>query len=271
MAILRRALKNLFLLSLIAVSPAPGLAQPLIDVVPSIDSLVINADYVYVGQIIKVRDEPIPGGSDMPGFSFEVEEYLKVPMEEDLTPEIQQRGMFVAPPTTKYKDWMNRSSRLLIISDQQSPYEPVVIELAPNKPDVFTADFKLLHDADQIIQAAKDAIARTPSHVLRLRTLRLMVPRDIYQGTRWEKSDGLRLEVPADAQLENWAIGLLPDENPLNRRQAVQALRYFQSERNAKLVAELLNDPVSDVRSAASETLERWEIEAKSPMQRREE
>src|SRR5690606_38620482 len=109
--ILRCALKRLFLLGVIAVSPVPALAQPLIDVVPSIDSLVINADYVYVAKIIKVRDEPIPGGSDMPGFSFEVEEYLKIPMEAELTPQITRRAMFVAPPTTKYKDWMDRSSR----------------------------------------------------------------------------------------------------------------------------------------------------------------
>ena len=263
--------KGLLSLCVIAVMAVPAFAQPLIDTVASIDSLVINADYVYVAKIIKVRDEPIPGGSKMPGFNFEVEEYLKSPMVEELTPEIKQRGMFVAPPTTKYKDWMHRSCRLLIIYNDSSPHHPTVIELTPDRPDVFTAEFRLLHDPDQIVQAAKDAIERTPSNVMRLCTLRLMVPRDLYKGTRWEDGAGLMLEVPADAQLEKWATELLHDENPSNRMQAAQSLRYFKSERNARMIAKLLNDPVADVRYAASQTLKRWGVEAEPPVPRSEE
>jgi len=165
-------------LCVISIMAGPAFAQPLITCVASIDSLIINADYVYVAKIIKVRDEPIPGGSKMPGFDFEVEEYLKSPMSEDLTPEIKQRGMFVDPPTTKYKEWMNRSSRLLIIHNDSSPDHPTVIELAPDEPDVFIAQFRLLQDPNEIIQATKDAIERTPSNIRRLCTLRLMVPRD---------------------------------------------------------------------------------------------
>lgn len=77
----------------------------------------------------------------MPSFDFEVEEYLKSPMGEELTPEIKQRGMFVTSPTTKYKDWMQRSCRLLIIYDASSRYHPTVIELTPGSPDIFTAGF----------------------------------------------------------------------------------------------------------------------------------
>lgn len=248
-----------------------ALAQPLIDTVASIDSLVINADYVYVAKIIKVRDEPIPGGSKMPGFDFEVEEYLKSPMGEELTPEIRQRGMFVTSPTTKYKDWMQRSCRLLIIYDDSSRHHPTVIELTPGSLDIFTAEFRLLHDPSQIVQAAKDAIERTPSNVVRLCTLRLMVPRDLYKGTRWEDGAGLMLEVPADAQLEKWATELLHHESSSNRLQAVQSLRYFKSERNARMVSKLLNDPVSDVRHVATQTLKRWEMEAEIPVLRRGE
>jgi HEAT repeats len=261
-SLLRRSWKVLLSFCVIAVLAGPTFAQPLIDSVASIDSLVINGDYVYVGKIIKVRDEPIPGGSKMPGFTFEVDEYLKVPMEEDLTPEIKQRGMFVSPPTAKYKDWMNRSCRLLIISNDSNPHCPTVIELAPNRAAVFTAKFSLLHDPSEIIQAAKDAIERTPSNIRRLCTLCLMLPREIYKGTHWEGGDGLMLEVPADAQLEKWAIESVDHKNPLIRRHAAQSLRYFKSERNAKLVAKLLDDPESDVRYAAHQTLERWELQA---------
>ena len=70
------------------------------------------------------------------------------------------------------------------------------------------------------------------------------------------------LEVPADAQLEKWAIESVDHKNPLNRRHAAQSLRFFKSERNAKLVAKLLDDPASDVRYAAHQTLARWEIQA---------
>lgn len=252
------------ILSLCVITTLTGMtfAQPLIDTVASIDSLVINADYVYVGRIIKVRDEPIPGGSQMPGFAFEVDEYLKVPMEEDLTPEIKKRGMFVSPPTSKYKDWLDRSCRLLIISNDSSPDCPTVIELAPTGADVFTAELRLLHDPSEIIQAAKDAIERTPSNIRRLCTLRIMLPRERCKGTRWEGGDGLMVEVPADAQLEKWAIGSLDHQNPWNRRWAAQALRYFKSAQNAEYVAKLLKDPDSAVRYAAHQTLERWEIQA---------
>jgi hypothetical protein len=261
-SLLRRSRNVLLSFCVIAVLAGPSFAQPLIDSVASIDSLVINADYVYVGKIIKVRDEPIPGGSKSPGFTFEVEEYLKVPMEEDLTPEVKQRGMFVSPPTAKYKDWMNRSCRLLIIQNDSSSHWPTIIELAPNRTDVFTAEFSLLHDPIEIIQAVKDAIERTPRNIRRLCTLRLMLPREIYKGTRWEGGDGLMLEVPADAQLERWAIESLDHQNAWNRRQAALSLRYFKSERNAKLLTKLLVDPDSDVRYAAHQTLERWEIQA---------
>lgn len=256
--------KGLLSLCVLAVIAVPASAQPLIYGVASIDSQVINSDYVYVAKIIKVRDEGIPGGSEMPGFDFEVEEYLKSPMEEELTPEIKQRGMFVAPPTTKYKDWMHRSCRLLIIYNNSSPYDPTVIELTPDRPDIFTADFKLLHDPDQIVQAAKDAIERTPSNVSRLCTVRLMIPRDLYKGTRWENGGGLMLEIPADAQLETWATEMLAHESSSKRLQAIQSLRYFKSDRNAKMVAKLLNDSVSEVRDAASQTLKRWEMDVES-------
>ena len=191
----------------------------------------------------------------------DVEQYLKTPMGEELTPDIKQRGMFVAHPTTKYKDWMERSSQLLIMYNESNPHHPTVIELTPRTADVFTADFRLLRKPKQIIQAAKDAIERTPSNVLRLRTVRLMAPRDLCKGTRWEDSAGLMLEVPADAQLEKWAIGLLREKSPSMRRQAAEVLRYFKSERNIKLVAELASDPVAAVRNAASRTLDRWEID----------
>lgn len=262
---------GLLALCVVAVMAVTAYAQPLIDTVKSIDTLVINADYVYLGKIIKVRDEPIPGGSEMPGFDFEVEEYLKSPMEEELTPEIKRRGMFVAHPTTKYKDWMQRSCRLLIIDTDSDRYNPTIIELTPGRPDIFTAQFRLLHDPNEIIQAAKAAIERTPSNVLRLRTVRLTVPREICKDTQWENDAGLILEVPADAQLEKWATELIRHADPWNRWEAAKTLRYFKSERNAKLVAQLLNDPMPEVRQAASETLKRWQMDTEAPALRRDE
>ncbi len=76
-------------------------------------------------------------------------------MEEDLTPEITKRGMFVSPPTVKYKDWMDRFLPAAHYPERRSSQVPTVIELAPNKADVFTAEFRLLHDPDEILQAAK--------------------------------------------------------------------------------------------------------------------
>lgn len=236
----------------------PCQAQPLIETVSSIDSLVINADYVYVGKIIKVRDDPIPGGSDSPGFTFEVEQYLKVPMDEELTPEIKVRGMFISPPTGKYKDWRDRDCRLLIIASDRNLDSPNVLELSPNRAEVFTADFRLLREPDKIIDAAKNAIERTSSNIRRVYTVRLMLPPEHYRGSRWEGGQGVMLEVPADLQLEKRALESLGHPNPWNRLHAVRSLRYFKSDRNAKSIKPLLDDPEASVRNAARGTLTRW-------------
>lgn len=244
-------------------------AQPLIAHTQSIESLVINSDRIWIGKIIKVRDEPIPGGSDKPGFTYEVEECLKLPLgaQPDLT--IKKRGMFVAHPTTKYKDWMDRSCRLLIAFNEFDRNHPTIIELSPNKPEVFKADFTLLRDPEEVIQAAKAVVKSAPINVQRIHTFKLQVPHKAIKGTRWEDWSGLSLSVPIDGHLEKRAIKNIHSDDPWRRYQAVKALSHFKSEDNVTLLKSLLDDPAHNngnepgqrsyyIRDEARKTLERW-------------
>lgn len=275
------SMRLLVFLCLLWLTMNPAFAQPLIDKVQSIDCQVINADYVYVAKIIKVRDEPIPGGSEMPGFTFEVEEALKTPAGESIDPLFRKRAMFVTAPTTKYKDWMNRSSRLLIISSSMNDYRPTVIELTSPKAVAFTADLKVLKDPEAIIQAAKDAIARTPKNVSRLHTHSITLAPKTYQGTPWEKGMGLSLEVPADAKLEQWALNSLSNASPAIRFEAVTAMYYFHSDKNAERLAKLLTDPAAHlddedgkkvrhfyIREEAYRVFQHWGVDVKQPVLR---
>ena len=272
--------ESVLLLCLIFMINDPAFAQPVPSQVVSLDVQVINADYVCVGKIIKVRDQPIPNMTKMTGLTLEVEECLKLPVEETHDSQEKQRELLIDSPAAKYKDWMKRSSPLLVIFNKSSPQEPTVIELAPEKAEVITADFRLLRDPKQIVAAAKNAIERTPKNVKRLHTHRMTLPVDIKQGTRWENGAGIIIEVPVDGRLEKRAIKLLADKDPSTRFMAAQTLRYFKSGENAKLLANLLEDPATSsraddagtsfthyyIREEVYQTLQQWGIKVDPPV-----
>jgi len=259
----------------------PAFAQPVPSQVVSLDVQVINADYVCVGKIIKVREQPIPGMTKMTGLTLEVEECLKLPVEQTHDSQKKLRELLTELPAAKYKDWMNRSSSLLVIFNKSSPQEPTVIELDSEKAEVITADFRLLRDPKKILAAAKNAIERTPKNVKRLHTHRMTLPVNIKQGTRWENGTAIIIEVPVDDQLEKRAIVLLSDKDPWTRFSAAQTLRYFKSGKNAKLLAKLLEDPAtasraSDdagtifthyyIREEVYQTLQQWGMKVEPPV-----
>ena len=250
-------------------------AQPLVYTAESLESLVINADRVWVARIIGVRDEPIPGGSKMPGITIAIEETLKYPLFEQPH---EKMGLFVEHPTTGFKEFEERLSRLLIAHSDHDRFSPKLIELAPGKTEVFMADFTILHKPDTVVQAAREIISRVPPNVRQLHTFRLMIPREVLVETKLRPYG--QLIVPIDEQLKKRAIGFLKSKSYSKRSEAAKILRYFKSDANIDCLRTLLEDTgysqlMADdrtrskyygVRDDAYQTLKFWGIEVERPV-----
>lgn len=250
-------------------------AQPLVYTAESLESVVINADRVWVARIIGVRDEPIPGGSKMPGITIAIEETLKFPLFEQRH---EKMGLFVEHPTTGFKGFEDRSSRLLIAHSDHDRFSPKLIELAPGNTQVFMVDFTVLHKPDMVVQAAREIISRVPSNVRQLHTFRLMIPQEVLAETKLGPYG--QLIVPVDEQLQKRAIGLLRSKSYTRRSEAAKILRYFKSDANIARLRELLEDSgysqqMDDagtsskyygVRDDAYQTLKAWGIDVERPV-----
>ncbi|WP_425395605.1 hypothetical protein [Aeoliella sp.] len=250
-------------------------AQPLGFTTESLESLVINADRVLVAKIVEVRDDPIPGGSKRPRITIEIEETLKYPLFEERHDKL---GLFVEHPTTGFKEFEERSSRLLVAHRDDEPFSPRLIELAPGKTEVFLSDFTLLHEPEAVVEAAREIIRRAPTNVRQLHTFRLVIPQETLAETK--NGPYLQLTVPVDEQLQERAIGFLDSKTYTKRSEAARILRYFKSDANIDRLRTLLDDPgygwMADnkgnrskyygVRNAAYETLKAWGVEVERPV-----
>jgi len=249
-------------------------AQPLVYTAESLDSFIMNADRVWVARIIGVRDDPIPGGSKMPGVTIAIEETLKYPLFEQRH---KKMGLFVEHPTTVFKGFEERSSRLLIAHSDQNQFSPKIIELAEGKTKVFLADFTMLRKPDTVVEAARKIIGRIPPNVQRLHTMRLMIPREVLLEN--ELGPYGQLIVPVDDQLKDLAIGFLKSKSYSRRSEAAKILRYFKSDANIDRLRRLLKDSgysqqvdggtrskYYGVREDAYRTLKAWGIEVERPV-----
>ena len=255
-------------------------AQPLVARADSIESTVINADLVFVAKLIKIGDPIQVEGRDVYNTSIAVEQNLKREFFNDEPyDEVQAE---IARDLSVLKDWLARSSRLLVIYNEQVPYTQV-IELEPGKMEVMTADFTLLRDPELVITAAQQALAQTSPAIKRIHTFGLHVPRERIVDTQWEKYHGLILNVPVNKQLEQRALEFITSENYLEREQAAKALRYFKSNENIARLKSLLSDPgwayrrhpehnngievrYFGIRDSAYQTLKSWGVDVDKPM-----
>ncbi|PAY17457.1 hypothetical protein CKO51_21315 [Rhodopirellula sp. SM50] len=251
-----------------------AMAQPLVYTAESLESWVINADRVWIARIVRVRDEPIPGGSEMPGITIAVEETLKYPIFEQRH---EKMGLFVEHPTAQFKDFEKHSSRLLIAHSDQHQFAPKLIELTPGKVEGLRADFTILRTPEAVVQAAREIIGRVPPNVRQLHTVCLTIPADVSFDSKLGPHG--QLIVPVDEQLETLAIGLLNSESYSKRSKAAEVLRYFKSEANIDRLRALLKDTgyseqraddrtrtkYYGVRDQAYQTLKAWGIKVERP------
>lgn len=256
-------------------------AQPLVARADSIESTVLNADLVLVARLVKIGEAKQIDGREVYNTDIAVEQNLKREIYNDMPYDRVQAD--ITRDLSVLKDWKERSCRLLVLYYDYQPYETKVIELAPGKMEVMKADFTLLREPDDVIDAVKEALHTTSPAIRRIHTFGLHVPRERIVETEWAKYHGLILNVPVNAQLEKRVIEFLRSEDYLERDQGARAMRYFRSEENIARVKALLNDPGwaylrhplnnngievrrYGVREEAYQTLKFWGVEVEKPM-----
>ncbi|QDV22534.1 hypothetical protein [Aureliella helgolandensis] len=227
-------LRPLFIFAISVLASGDLFAQPLFPKTESIDSLVANSDYILVATLVDFRTGAEADDHSGYDVTIVIDESLKQPVLTEVHPRMSFHFPHLA---SVLNDWKERSSRLLVAYDEFAPTETKVIELAPGKVEVMTADFVLLRQPDAIIKAARQMARGLPVGVKRVQTFNLHVPRAIVAGTKWEPyydiGGHLVLSVPVDEQLKKRAREYLRSkENRLKHSEGEQALRYFKADQN---------------------------------------
>ena len=238
-------------------------AQPGPPTVLSLDSSVLNANYICVGRIVDDHPERQTNETPIRNVDVTVETRLKGEWSGVSQASIEASAADI-------RAWKARNSRLLIVEGGTA------IDLSDPNLAVVTADMQILRDPKEVVAAAREAIRRHPG-VTRIDTVSRQAPIAVARAIAKRGDGPLRVLVPADAALETWAIGALRSKSPVERAEAIHALRHFPSETNANRLRRLLGDPAiivygnhraADnlghetrtyiVRQAASETLQAW-------------
>jgi len=257
-------------------------AQPLVPRTESIETTVANSDHVFIATVVKFRRAEQDNDQDVHEVTIAIEEAVK----QELFRDEPYRGLSlrITRPASVLADWKERSSRLLVACNHYAPKQTTVIELAPDKLEVMTADVKLIRDPEAVTRLARTAVSRLPANIERVHTFELQVPREVVAGTRWEKyydtGGHLTLSVPVDQHLEKRAQDYVRSKSPGRREEGARALAYFKSDENLTLVKPLLNDQgitydgdkdgerIYGARYSAYRTLKAWGIDVAQPVYR---
>jgi hypothetical protein len=204
--------------------------------VPCLDTMAINSTAIFVGEI---EDLCTPAHCSQDNNAI-------VRVEEDVKGDEGSRFQFrIDAPAATLADWRERGSRLLIFDHLASDLswgnrKVKTIDLSARDLKVLTADMRVLTDPAQILQAVKEAIGRHPN-VHGIVTFSRNIPPAVGQQigvTVWPMTT-----VPADSELERWALSALDSRQDAERAEAAAALGNFPSEANAARLKSLLDDP----------------------------
>jgi hypothetical protein len=224
-------------------------AQPGPTYVECLDTLAIDSRGVFVATVSDLCDAAHCSAGN--NAVLKVERYLKGNAGDRF-----QFALDAPPPLIA--EWKAQGSRLLIFD--QLTDDPGsggassmrIVDLSQPTGKVLTADMRVLSDGQQILEAAQQAIERNPN-VLRMVTFERPLTGDAAKAFGGFSPV---TRVPADAELERWAIGVLQGKpGDSSRWQAVQALGLFQSEETTRLLTSLLNDPATVVMQRAENNL----------------
>jgi hypothetical protein len=217
-------------------------AQPGPTYVPCLDTMAVNSAAVSVVVIADLCTPTSCGqGSNV---IVNAEEHLKGSSGAERSPGSRYAFQINAPATT-LAGWKAGASRLLVFdhlgNDPLSANQnQKVIDLSAHDLRVLTAEMGILRGPEQILEATRKAIGRH-LNVYAMLTFSRSIPAEIAHElgvTFWPKTT-----VPADSDLEQWALSALNSREDSERSEAANALGYFPSEDNAYRLKRLLDDP----------------------------
>ena len=240
-------------MTLLAVAPLGAQQYPEI---ASIDYIVALADQVFVGRVARIGIAELDRyGETHAPVVFAVGETLKgdqIQGDHNL-PAAQwvnlYGGVIAFPP---------QSHRLLIAVQHGSVTSApriFAIDLDSDQLAVVRGDLAVLNSSAEVIQAARDEVARLPEGIQQ-------IDYDVKKSTDFNVKGNpfymCLVLFPTDRQLEATAQAALsgPKEE---RLLAVNALLHFKSDKNINLLKGLLdNDPDNSVRQDAYNVLHNW-------------
>ncbi|HTB14023.1 MAG TPA: hypothetical protein VK752_20765 [Bryobacteraceae bacterium] len=211
-------------------------AQPGPSYVPCLDTMAINSAEVFV---VRIADFCTPAHCSQ-------ENNVIVKVEEHLKGDPGDRFQFrIDAPVATLNDWKDRGSRLLIFDHLGSDrswgnLKVKTIDLSARDLKILTADMSVLVDPEEILRAAKEAIGRH-RNVYGMVSFSKSIPAAIagqLGANVWPKTT-----VPADSELERWALSALDSKVDSERSEAAEAMGYFPSEANAARLRPLIDDP----------------------------
>jgi hypothetical protein len=159
----------------------------------------------------------------------------------------------------------------MVRRNQAAPSHVNAIDLDEVELHVLSADLVLLTKPEDIIQAAKDEVLRSPAKPSDDYGLWWLPPHnyDALQGTAYDHSD---IYVPVDERVEKRAQSLL--RGPIEAIShsftthtfAIYALHFFKSDENISLLTGLLSDPDGPTRQEAYQVLKGWGLDVAKPV-----
>ncbi len=229
-----------FLLTASTVSPAA--AQPITGHTESLDSFVLNADFVLVGRVETIGEPDEQG----------VLPVIVVAAERLKGPHRVRRSVRLRTAPRTLRAWKTAEARLLIVGRSGDAAGAGAIDLSAEDLAVFRSDTSRLDDGDAVLRAARGVLRNRPG-VTRVRTFTRMLPREAVAKTRYGGYAQTSLTVPVDERLEAWARRVLRDATSWERPEAARALRYFDTAENRALAKSLLADDTTAIRHRAAE------------------
>jgi hypothetical protein len=207
--------------------------------VQSLDVPIMTAGTVVTGWIEDFQ--PSPSAASTWITTIAVNEILRGDRRDRLTvPILVDRSVMERRQQT--------SARLLIAATAEGSSRPTVIDLSDPELAVMTADLRLLRTPDEVLQAARAIVGRTPSP-RKPDTFGVPVDATRLEGTpldnrknQYLRSDFVFVDVPVDDRLERRARDALEAAEPLRRRNAAEALRHFPGQATIDLLTPLLED-----------------------------
>src|SRR5262249_26145315 len=134
---------------------------------------------------------------------------------------------------------------MFLITRSNRPDEPdKIISFGLSAPfaSIPTADRTLITDPAKLRDYVRALVAKRPS-TNSIPTFRVPFPLEWKSGTAFPNSSYLSgMVVPADERLEHWAQDAVRANATETRKSGAEALRFFQSTANERLVRDLLID-----------------------------